>query len=60
MVQLLITPTHTFDNTPYHLVLPRLPLFEQVVVLLWLHYHIPVCVRSPLGSISHLYIARYH
>jgi len=49
--------THTFDNTPHRLVLPRLPLFGQVAVLLWLHYRIPVCVCSPLGSVSCLYIA---
>ena len=36
------------------------PFFGQVAVLLWLHYRIPVCVHSPLGSVSRLYIAQYH
>jgi len=35
----------TFDNTPHCLVLPRPPYFRRVEVLLWLHLHIPVCVR---------------
>jgi len=51
---------HTFDNTPHLLVLPRLPHFWAGRGFAWLHYCIPVCIQSPLGSVSHLFIARYH
>jgi len=36
------------------------PFFRPVVVLLWIYYHIPECVWSPLGCVSHLCIAQYH
>jgi hypothetical protein len=37
-----------------------LPIFRRVGGLHWYHYHILVCVRSPLESLSHVYITRYH